>query len=510
MKKFFTWLVILVVEAVSIGAPGYAFAAPSVAGSGAANTNRIINSIINNTPGVAVARTTGTGVFVKAAGSVTASGLSIPLAAESFAGAGRIAGMAARAIRVGGWVGVASVVIPWVADQYNIKVCPPPAFFCVNGDELPADPITGGWTLNNPFTGGSKLYAGTNVDLCNKLTATIPVNQSPVYGKFSYQLYNGYHQCVAEKNASLTVQIFVSTPTCPADSVMRGNDCIKYGPIRPATENEIGVATESMINGNAGRIGSLYDTMSKSGVSMFGSEDAVTVTASPVTAPSTVSTTTIAKPDGSIDTVKTTTDTTVAPSVQGGNLGNTTVSYPTTTTTTTTTTNNVTNISYTTTNITNGTAQSVPNSEMAGNGAPIPVVTKPPVEVTKPEPAPVEIPTDYNREVTQGKILDALTSPITAEAPTGNKELDDVAVKRADGVTAVTNITVGGTGLTGWLPTIKTTACVNPKVATPITGKLLDVNICDSVGTFSKFISAVISVFCLYGCIREVQSAMKA
>lgn len=106
----------------------------------------------------------------------------------------------------------------------------------------------------------------------------------------------------------------------------------------------------------------------------------VSVTAPPVTsAPSSPSVQTIPKPDGSIDTVRTTEQTTVTPTTTGTTVGDTKTTFPSTTTTTTTTTNNVTNQTTTSTNVVNN------------------------------PPALPQFPNDYNKEVTQQKIADALS-----------------------------------------------------------------------------------------------------
>lgn len=76
--------------------------------------------------------------------------------------------------------------------------------------------------------------------------------------------------------------------------------------------------------------------------------------------------------------------------------------------------------------------------------------------------------------------------------------------------TSITSVTNDSIGISGWLPKIATTECSNPQVPNPITKAMTDVPICGAFNTLKTFISAVICVFALYGCIREVQSALKA
>lgn len=60
-----------------------------------------------------------------------------------------------------------------------------------------------------------------------------------------------------------------------------------------------------------------------------------------------------------------------------------------------------------------------------------------------------------------------------------------------------------------FIPQIPTTACVNPHLQSPFGGSTLDIDICVYFNRFSLFLNAVLAVLCLYGCVREIQKAMK-
>lgn len=61
-----------------------------------------------------------------------------------------------------------------------------------------------------------------------------------------------------------------------------------------------------------------------------------------------------------------------------------------------------------------------------------------------------------------------------------------------------------------FIPQIPTTACVNPSVRNPVTGGSVEMDICGGFNKFTFFLNAVLAVACVYGCVRQVQNAMKA
>lgn len=61
-----------------------------------------------------------------------------------------------------------------------------------------------------------------------------------------------------------------------------------------------------------------------------------------------------------------------------------------------------------------------------------------------------------------------------------------------------------------FIPQIPTTACVNPSVRNPVTGGPVEMDICGGFNKFTFFLNAVLAITCVYGCVRQVQNAMKA
>lgn len=494
-------------------APGKAFAVTSV-GSPVQSTTAIINRIINSTPGMQTV-VTGAGVNVSASAeaSIAARGLTIPVGttATTAITAGRLAGLAARAIRFGSFIGIATVVIPYLAEKSGITVCPPPAFFCKPGADVAAQPTSGGW-FTDPSAGRG---FGTGQAGCDYLYSVASEAQRVSLGRAVVTVpSNGVASCIGSVPDSGRYGLVRSfSAICPSGSTRSpdGFSCTTAGPAVAAPESDIGDAIEKQITNNPARISDVYHAIQPTGVPMFAPSDPVTVTATPPATTQPVATvTTVKKPDGSTDTVITETRTNVKPVVTGTNLGDTKIDYPTTTTTTTSTTNDLTHQQTTTTSVTNN--YSTPVADPISNTPSVTPVALP----TSPSDAgekPSDFPTDYNREVTQQSILQKITDftgPITATAPDGQKDLDTIKTKNDDGTAVVGGISEGSTGLHGWFPTIATTACRDPQVPLAIGSGNVAVPICDKVNIFSQFISAVICVFALFGCVREVQAALKA
>jgi len=515
MKHSLQFLAVLVMVLVAGFSPRPGVAAPSVGYSGTASTQRILNDIIRGTPGIQTVTTTGGGVVVSGSGTTPVAagrGVTIPIPTTASAGvsAGRIAGIVAKGIRFGGWVGVAGVVLPWLAEQSGIKTCPPPDFFCKPGPDVAEMPTEGGWYARDRST----IRGGTAEAVCARIWNEM-LTQSTRDAQQGYTTWvrTSDAQCLSQKNPSFVLG-YVSwrAPTCPSGSRLVGKDCLKSGPDVPATEPDLGNALEKGIQAKPERGLKAFNAIRATGMPVFGPDDPVTVTVPPsVTAPDRVTTATQPKPDGSIDTVKTVVQTEVKPQVSGNTLGNTTVTYPTTTTTTTTTTNNVTNISHTTTTITNVINNPAPNAPEVSPDAP-PVIDYPNDE-TSPEPEKLEIPTDYNREVTQKSILETLkefVAPVTEALPTGEAETGSIQAANDQAMQGVTDISESSLGLTSWFPSIPTAQCVNPQVTTPITGDMVTVPICDAVNVFSQIVSGVLCFFCIVGCVAQVRAAQQA
>lgn len=125
-------------------------------------------------------------------------------------------------------------------------------------------------------------------------------------------------------------------------------------------------------------------------------------TAGPQTGPTQTTTGTNTRPDGSVDTTTTTTTPTVTPTVNNNNTSNPSITYNVTNNTTTNVTNNVTNNTTVDTKTENKPDQQ-PDTD-------------------SPKQEPPELPDDYNREITQQKVLDELTGTNAPAAPADQAE----------------------------------------------------------------------------------------
>jgi hypothetical protein len=488
--------------------PGAAFAQTGI--------DAVMNKIIRSTPGITnIAIPAGVRVGATGTVAVTGGGLVIPVATSVTADvtAAAIAKAAGRiALRVVPVVGTAIVVgeIAGAIKDSGVKTCPPPDFFCKPSPADVSSPsVYGGWT-DKGNGAVDELISGDAV--CqyiytkNNLIGANPTYRNPRFVPITAN--NG--RCFADRHLSYPGPVYdtvsfaspssAKVSSCPDGFTLRASDnqCVRNNPsFIPAQESDLQAELNRTFTANASLVLKLKQQMddvaqANPGVDSFIDYKGVpaVVTAAPYTSdPKVVSTNTISNADGSTSTQRVTQQTTVTPvastpsTVMAPNI-----SYPSVTTTTTTTTNNTTNV--VTTNV-------------LKTDNPSPVAT----------PEDLKLPTDYNREKTQLSILQQITEfnkPITAEAPTGDKELETVQKKIDEGPAVVAGITAGGMGIVSWFPTVPTTACRDPMVPNAIGGGQTAVPICAKVDIFSKFISAVICVFALFGCVREVQSALKA
>lgn len=60
------------------------------------------------------------------------------------------------------------------------------------------------------------------------------------------------------------------------------------------------------------------------------------------------------------------------------------------------------------------------------------------------------------------------------------------------------------------IPQIPTAECVNPSVKNPLTSQMVEMDICGGFNKFAFFLKAVLAVLCLYGCARQIETAMKS
>jgi hypothetical protein len=60
-----------------------------------------------------------------------------------------------------------------------------------------------------------------------------------------------------------------------------------------------------------------------------------------------------------------------------------------------------------------------------------------------------------------------------------------------------------------FIPTIPTAACSNPSLKSPLGDFRVDIDICGGFNSFSSFLNALLAVLCVYGCVRQIQEALR-
>lgn len=61
-----------------------------------------------------------------------------------------------------------------------------------------------------------------------------------------------------------------------------------------------------------------------------------------------------------------------------------------------------------------------------------------------------------------------------------------------------------------FIPNIPTASCANPSLKNPLTGAPVEMDICGGFNKFSFFLNGALGLLCLYGCVRQIQNAMRA
>lgn len=484
----------------------------------------IMNGIVRGTPGVTSVvvgtgiRTVGTGLVPVATPSLTIP-VSTTVAVD--VGYGAVArGLGAVAMRASPWI-AGAVAVGYAADAlrtaaYPLMECKPPMYWCKPG-KVYQDIQTKAGTIEyrqQHSDGGDSGVQTTAAATCAAFVASRTAAHGGTDGyKFtcadsqewepgkrdpadSYRWVDKYGNSVGAYGAS--PEDMGARIRCPDGKVQPytlNGECkivtTSGGEPVPADIEDVNKALSDKANADHNWALAVKQEMDKIAQANPDLDPPIawkglpiTVTADPVTGPEAVqSVQTLNNPDGTTSTQTVKTATTVTPVITpGGTVDNPGVSYPSKTVTTTTTINNTTNVKNETTNITKNEAK----------------------------PQTQDLPTDYAREATLRAVLQNLTTEYTGPKPTGDDELKNIDKQNKDNIGVVDGITPDTTGLKGWLPTIKTATCRNPKVPQPISGAMLEVPICDSVDVFASIISAVIAVFALYGSVREVQWAIKA
>lgn len=383
--------------------------------------------------------------------------------------------------------------------ESGVTTCPPPAFFC-QPEKVAYDRTQAGW---GPTSGGSTWTWTLNQWIANRRSACPTAVSDEVEDKGTL---NGLPYVYVRVRRADGTEI----TSCSNGMTFKGGEVTATRtPGPPLTDTEVGTAVGNHVAGDStgARAKSMYDAAMDADVKMRAagqegvpqtvmqpSGSPSTLTSSPVTAPAeTISTRTGTDANGNPQTTVTTAQPTVTPVVQGTG-SSTTVTY---------------NITY---NITNTTTNPADPAVPPKTQTEVIVIRIEPDQAVRNPTEPTEFPKDYNKEATQLQILDVLKGQGVPDGTALSSTDAETSIKGAQGqlTAAVDQVTPGSLGLASWLPSIPTTACVNPSVPNPTNGVMTDIEICQPVNLFSKFISAVICVFVLYGCVREVQAAIKS
>jgi hypothetical protein len=341
--------------------------------------NRIINAIVQNTPGtVTTAIPSGvSSVGTGTANVTTVSGLRIPIPQTGTASVSRaaIAKAAAKIAKGAGVVGVA-VTAYQIYDAYQesgYHTCPPPDFFCKpNPATEPYSPGVWDWSnasqpgangASNPQTAcenvGRNAYTYSDPRYTFDVINVLPSSAS------CRVFYNGTRVGVNTYN----FQVKKFPTDCAANFVMTNGQCVYTGtpiPGSPYTEAELEEAFKQKMVDDPAFAKRYYDAIRADNVRhgvldnsyVLPPDTPLTIYAPTVTTPETTTKTkTVPLSDGTVNTETTKEKVTVTPTTTGTTVSDSKTTYPTTKTETTTTTNNTTNTTTTTTTVTNEAPQ---------------------------------------------------------------------------------------------------------------------------------------------------------
>lgn len=466
---------LVLVEAFLIAAPIQSYAQVAVASNNAATAaiNKIINGLGTYAAGSVGAATTETiataaGKTAQVAVAANATGIT----------AARLGALAGGALKLGTVVGLATILIPWVLNQSGIYVCPPPDFFCKDKKGY-AEDVTG-WTCPGP-NGGANVTGSGTITSCKDYCLA---NQRATTATPSWFIKD---TVFAANGLSMVIQL--SRPDGATGQCSGSRQATQVATITPApvSETELSQSVADYANKDSTRPKILYDALVKEKIPVVVGTDTVVITAPPVTLDPVVKTEKIANPSGGTSTKTTTTSTVITPTQVGTTVGTATLKLPETTTQTVVIKDDATNA--TTTNTTTETAVAAPKDQL-------------------------QIPDDYNREVTQKAILKTLDG---TGVPKGTDidqttDLQSIDNQNSTNKDAIGNISPSTFGLntSGWLPNVPTASCQNPQVPNPLTGAMSSVEICQPISMFGKFLNGVIAFFAIVGSVRQVQEALRA
>jgi hypothetical protein len=496
MKKIVLWLFIVVFELMAILTPSFAYAQSAYSGLAA------INKIILGTPGISSTSikglTTTTATAIETATLANGLKIPIPITAAIATAAARFGPLAAKTLITGAsMAGLATIIVPWIVSESNYQACSPAeGFFCKIVSV--ATPEKYGWVARDGTIG---TYAQAVKSVMEYLCPSVNTSSnctSPVYGWKTLEIrVDSTHYDLPvyseSQNRYFGVYTFRTYYTLSDGS----HESSKLSPL---SENDLAQSLTNSLSKDAVKQQIMNDSLRKNNIPFILPTDTVITSAPPVTLTPIVETSTVDNSDGTTSTKTVTSTTTVNPQKTGTTVADTSFTYPTTTTTTTTTINNTTNV------------QNTSNSTKTENAsAPDSPTTKIPDSSSSPA-SDIQLPDDYNREVTQQSILEKLTGTGVPDSSTINADTDlgKITSQNSTNKSAFDSINNSYLGLVNWFPSFPTAVCVNPTVPNPISHALVAIDICTPLGIFKTFISGVLCFFVLIASVREVQGAIKS
>lgn len=335
MKKFLVWCLIAVVQASAMIAPINAYAQTTQAYTGLAALNQIIQGAYT----AAATSTAGiTNATAAAAEYATlANGMRVPIATTAAAAvsSGRLAGLAAGAMKAGTGIGLASIILPILWDKSGLKVCPPPQFICKATEEPKSTPVGLWYSQNTTYPAGG--FANGQA-VCNARGTA--VGQTLTY------FPDASGTTGTCKNPSGTIYDYPATNgvgSCPVGTTAINSICRSDTKTANIVAADISTPLQTEMNASAVKQQQVYDVIRSAGLpNVIQGGDTATVTAPSVQTQPVKTTETISNPDGSTSTKVVSTVTNITPVVTGTTVNNINITYPTTSTTTTTITNNTT------------------------------------------------------------------------------------------------------------------------------------------------------------------------
>lgn len=476
----------------------------------------MMNGIIRGAPGVTTVAITD-GVTSTAVGSVAVAAggttVGVPTTVAARVGASTIAKGAARVgLRIVPWVGTALVIndIVDAVGGSGLATCPPPDFFCkpqniqggtttVKGD--PRYRYCGGtsgcdiWESSIGAAQTDFCPAQVKWNIANGYTSVadckiIKSDPAPTYTIY-YEFYNSAGSYLSGGSRAASAKYI-----CPdgKDSTSPDGMCTVTIPdqvkMMPAEEEDINVVLTRKANADHDWGVNMKKQLDAIAAVNEGLETPidyktvpVTITAPETAGPATVvSTKTIPNADGTTSTETVKQQVVVTPQIgSGGTMSDPQVTWPAKNVTTTTTVNNVTNVKNEVTNVTN-------------------------IPAGAPEQKPLDIPTDYNREVTQKKILQQLDGSLVDVADPANQEdrtkaeVEKTDKSLADKFSALPGeLAADKASWFSWVWTPPVGQCSASMFSGTVHGYSVNWDICDWVG---RIRDALGWLFALFGAIN--------